>query len=240
LDHRRLHGADHHVAISQATADDMVELMNVPASKISVVLLGVDTSRWCPEPQANDVEQVAKLGATEPYLLYVGDGDWRKNADGMFEAAARTKHPLVWAGLLSDARLAKLQPLARKLGADVRFLGYVSDAALSALYRRALATLFVSRAEGFGYPVVEAMAAGCPVITSNVSSLPEVAGEAALTVDPDSPDAIAAAITSLDERERERLRRLGLARAATFTRERQARQTLEVYRSLCADTRASR
>jgi glycosyltransferase involved in cell wall biosynthesis len=108
----------------------------------------------------------------------------------------------------------------------------VPDATLKAIYRAALATLFVSRAEGFGYPVLEAMASGCPVITSNVSSLPEVAGDAALLVDPEDPTAIAQAVLHLcrDPSSRQELKRRGLVRAQAFSLESQARATLAVYR----------
>ena len=122
---------------------------------------------------------------------------------------------------------------ARAFGVEDALIlaGYVSDDELHALYRGALATLLVSHAEGFGYPVLEAMALGCPVITSNCSSLPEVAGDAALLVDPRNHAAIGAAITTLAESpaERQRLIAKGKLRATEFSVERQAQNTLEVY-----------
>jgi glycosyltransferase involved in cell wall biosynthesis len=145
---------------------------------------------------------------------------------------------LVWLGKLSDERTRALHAEAEALGAAsaCKFLGYVADSALKAVYRAALATLFVSRAEGFGYPVLEAMASGCPVVTSNVSSLPEVAGEAALLVDPGNPEAIAEAIASLAREPalRQALKLRGLERARQFSLAAQARETLAVYRHLLA------
>jgi glycosyltransferase involved in cell wall biosynthesis len=123
----------------------------------------------------------------------------------------------------------------------VKLLGYVSDQDLAALYRGATAQVFVSRAEGFGYPVIEAMACGCPVITSNRSSLIEIAEGAAVTVDPEDADAIADAIVLLadDNAERRRLSARGIERAARFSLRRMAEQTLDVYASV-ASPRPSR
>jgi glycosyltransferase involved in cell wall biosynthesis len=118
------------------------------------------------------------------------------------------------------------------------FVGYVPDVGLGAIYRAAQATLFVSRAEGFGYPVLEAMAAGSPVVASNTSSLPEVAADAALLVNPEEPAQIAAAVARLaaDPRERSRLIQRGRERSGGLTLLSQARGTLEVYRRLCSTT----
>lgn len=240
LDGRRLGNADHIIAISQATADDVCALTGTAPAKVTPILLGVDTTRFEPTPQPSDANVVAALGVRGPYVFYAGAADWRKNAEGMFRATQRTKTAtsLVWSGRLPDGTRRQLEALARQVGARVTFVGYVSDETLGALYRSAKATLFVSRAEGFGYPVVEAMAAGCPVITSNVSSLPEVAAGAAILVDPERPDAIADAIDSLDEPERSRLRALGFARARALNLDRPAQETLATYRRVCEAMRA--
>jgi glycosyltransferase involved in cell wall biosynthesis len=244
LDEQRYVGADHVIAISQATKADLIRLLGVPERKISVVPNGIDLSKWKPRPSVLDAGVRARFRVeARPYLIYAGDADWRKNAEGMLAglagARARMRHEdlcLVWAGLLRDDRRRSLLEHARAHGVDDALVlaGYVSDDELHALYRGALATLLVSHAEGFGYPVIEAMALGCPVIASNCSSLPEVAGDAALLVDPRDHGAIAAAITTLAESptERQRLIDKGKVRATEFTVERQAERTLEVYRAV--------
>jgi glycosyltransferase involved in cell wall biosynthesis len=141
---------------------------------------------------------------------------------------------LVWAGRPHPRRGAAIASLAGELGLRDAFvaLGHVEDRALAALYRSAVCLLFVSRLEGFGYPLVEAMASGCPVVTSGGSSLGEVAGDAALIVDPDTPESVAEAVITLldDGAERERWRERALRRAPRFDREHMARQTIDVYR----------
>jgi glycosyltransferase involved in cell wall biosynthesis len=242
LDRRRYRSADHVIAISRASGDDVAELLRVPREKISVVLSGIDAARWDAAPAPADTEHLRELGLSgKRFLMYVGDGDWRKNSEGMLQALAlaRRSDPelaLAWVGKLDAGNTRRIRREAETSGVTqgLELLGYVSDPALQAMYRAALGTLFVSRLEGFGYPVLEAMATGCPVITSNVSSMPEVAGDAALLVDPESPARIAEAILLLasEPERREALRRRGLERALTFSLAEQARSTLAVYRRL--------
>ena len=141
---------------------------------------------------------------------------------------------LVWAGKLSEERRRQVDAVAAAVGVRdaVVLLGYVSDADLAALYRHAVCQLFVSRAEGFGYPVVEAMACGCPVIASGQSSVGEIAGDAAVIVDPERHDQIADRLHELltgDAGHRDRLADAGQRRAQTFTFEKMAAGTLDVY-----------
>jgi glycosyltransferase involved in cell wall biosynthesis len=161
----------------------------------------------------------------------------------MFEGLDRARRQdgsrelqLVWAGRLTEREGLTLSQLARDHGVEqaVDFRGYVSDEDLAELYREAVASVFVSRAEGFGYPVVEAMASGCPVITSNRSSMLEIAGDSAWLVDPEDPDAIAEAMATLtrDSSERKRLVALGLLRCQRFSVERMSRETLSVYQNV--------
>lgn len=244
LDHRRFHSADRVIAVSETTANSLVTLLGVPSKKIDVVYNGVDLSRWSPEPGERDAEVRARYGLAERnYILYVGAADWRKNPDGMIQALAlaRRRDPdldvvLAWAAYLPDPSRWRVLNSARLAGVQdsVLLLGYVPDERLSALYRGAAAQLFVSRAEGFGYPVVEAMAAGCPVITSNRSAMAEIASDAAIQCDPEDHEAIAEAIVSLagSSAERSRLSRAGSGRARRFSCERMARETLDAYRQL--------
>jgi len=246
LDHRRYHAADHVIAVSEATARDLVSLLDVPPKRITVVQSGADLSRWSPEPSPGDAQARSHHGLGElPYLVYVGGADWRKNVEGMLGALGMARRQagaqeivLGWAGRLPPNERAGVLETARALGVEpaLRLLDFVSDADLGALYRGAVATVLVSRAEGFGYPVLEAMAAGCPVVASNCSSIAEVAADAALSVDPEDPPAIAEAIVALarSEDERRRWRARGLARSQHFSLERMGRETLAVYRKLLA------
>lgn len=243
LDHRRYHSADHIIAVSSATADDLMRILAVPASKISVVPNGIPLERW----RANDSDDAALLEALgvgdKPFLLCVGPPEWRKNPDNTLaafaEARRRAAEPdltLLWVSHLSTEHEQRLRALAEQhgVGSAVRPLGYVPDSTLRALYRHALALLFVSRCEGFGYPLAEAMAVGCPAVTSNGSSLAEIAGDAALCVDPERPGAITSAVIELVQSAslRAELRSKGLVRADRFGLTRMAEATAAVYRQV--------
>jgi glycosyltransferase involved in cell wall biosynthesis len=247
LDRRRYRSAHHVIAISQATANDLEQVLGLSADKVSTVLSGIDATRWVAPPDADidDAEQLRRLNLSgKRFFAYVGDIDWRKNMEGMISALAEARKSdgsleLVWLGKSSRANRENVcRAHAESLGVShaCHFLGYVPDAGLNAVYRAALATLLVSRAEGFGYPVLEAMAAGCPVIASSVSSLPEIAENAALLVDPESPRAIADAMLQLasDPARRQDLIERGRKRSSELNLLAQARGTLEVYRRLLA------
>ncbi len=239
IDRRRYRSADHVIAISEATAQDVCAMTGLSPSKVSVVLHGVEADAFEPDEQPEDAATRSRLGVRGPYALYVGAADWRKNAEGMFAGLARARRSvpdlrLVWAGRLDAGRIHMLNELARELGVGdaVRLCGEVDDCTLHSLYRGATTTIMVSRYEGFGLPVLEAMSIGSPVLTSDVSSLPEVAGDAALQVGPEDHDAIGRALVTLatDEDERRRLRTAGLARARVLSRARMTDRILEVYR----------
>jgi glycosyltransferase involved in cell wall biosynthesis len=231
------------VTISAEVKREIQTLLGISQSKITAVWHGLDASDWNHAPTPEDDARIRALGIDGPFFMYVGQADWRKNHRGMFEGLARAGSrvegvQLVWAGGLHPRQLAQIHADRRRTGARVRLTGFVDDATLHALYRRALGTIFVSRAEGFGYPVLEAMAMGCPVITSAQSSMKEISGDAALLVDPENHDAIADAIVALATRPelRGELRERGLRHAATFTLERQADETLAVYRRVAHST----
>jgi len=243
LDARRYGSAAHIIAVSQATADDLMRIFGTPAAKITVVHNGVDPRLWEPHEgcERDDALAIEHHELRDrPYVLYVGDGDWRKNVPGMFAAFARARRRVpelqfAWAAMLRDSTQSNAQQIARALGVDnaVHFLGYVSDADLAALYRQAVCQLFISRIEGFGYPPLEAMAAGCAVVAARGSSLSEIVADAAITVDAEDHAAAAEGIVRLatDAAERHDRIRAGRARAATLTIDKMARETLHVYRS---------
>lgn len=242
---RRFRDAAHIIAISSYTADDLRAQIGVDASRVSVVYNGIDLSRWVAYGNLNsDGAVLANFGLRRSaYVLYVGDATWRKNREGLIRGLrhARELRPdlgmqLAWAGRLTAAESATIDKIARDLGIRhaVHLLGYVSDRDLAALYRGAAAHLLVSRYEGFGLTIVEAMACGCPVITTRRTALAEVAADAAVDVDPEDHDGIGEAIVRVatDSALRSDLSHRGLARAALFSSDRQARETAAIYRRI--------
>ena len=238
---RMLRRADHFVAVSEWTKRDMVEYLKLDPKRITVIPEGVRAGFKVVEP--SEVEAVrTKYSLMAPYFLLVGDLNPRKNHVRVVRAFARlrvrTKEPisLVFAGPLGY-RSGRTLHEVRVLGLSdrVKFLGYVPDPDVVALMNGASALVFTSLYEGFGLPILEAMACETPVITSNVSSMPEVAGDAALLVDPTSEVEIADAMRQVitDPKTCEDLVQRGRKRSRMFTWERAARQHLELYESMC-------
>ena len=232
-----LRAARHVITISHATKRDLINWYGADPNRITVTHLGC-SSIFTPPADPQVVAAVtAHYGLGQrPYLLYIGTVQPRKNLSRVIDALALT----IAAGYDLDLVIAGKrgwlsEPIERRAGElgianRVHFTGFVADADLPALLAGALAFVFPSLYEGFGMPVVEAMACGTPVITSTSSSLPEIAGDAALLVDPLDTNAIAAAIMRLsdDQDLRATLRQRGLARAHLFNWETCARQTLAV------------
>jgi glycosyltransferase involved in cell wall biosynthesis len=227
---------------SAATRRDLVRLYGMAEDRIAVVPLAVDHDRFRP-PRAEEVAAVrARFGLPERYLLFLGL-DRRKNLPGMLEAFARLpaagRPTLAIAGARPwepddrDPTADALAALAPDVRADVVHLGYVEEAWTPALLGGATALVFPSRYEGFGLPVLEALATGTPVVASDVSSLPELVDGAAVLVDPEDPAAIADGVRRvLDDADlRAKLREGGIARAAAFTWDETARQTAEAIRA---------
>lgn len=205
------------VVASEFARGEAVEVLGADPERTRVVPLGVaDVFR--PDAEAQSARSAFGLG--RPYVLTVGSRIARKNA-AVLEHAARVLDTrgldLVSAGSGRGYMQAGASPL--------RELGYVDQDLLPGLYAGAAAFVLPSLYEGFGLPVLEAMASGVPVVASDRASLPEVCGDAALLVDPEDQDALADAITAAAGEERERLRERGLARARSFTWERTARET---------------
>ena len=242
---RLLRHADAVVTPSAATARDVERLARVDPQRITVVPHGVDAVYRPPDAAAvASLRAELGLAAGEPYLLSVGVFDPRKRLGLLIETAARlcAGHPdlrLVVAGDQS----AYTEPVRRALAAAglehrAVLAGYVHAHAMPALYGSAACLLFTSAYEGFGLPILEAMACGCPVAACANSAIPEVAGDAALLVaegpEPDMAEAFAAAVAPLldDRVEHARRGELGRTHALGFTWERAAEQTLGVYRRL--------
>ena len=227
---------DRVLADSESTRDDLIAHFGTPPEKVQVLYCGVGT-RFHPEKEPGEQERLRdKYNIESPYVLSVGTLQPRKNYVRLIKAFANlplTNLPLVIAGgqgWLYEDVFAE----AEKHGDCVRVLGFVDDADLPALLRNATLFAFPSLYEGFGLPVLEAMACGVPVVCSNASSLPEVAGDAALTIDPLDADALAEAMSRAlaDAALRKEMIDRGLAQAARFTWEKAARQLLGLFEAL--------
>jgi glycosyltransferase involved in cell wall biosynthesis len=220
---------------SESTREDLVELLGTSPERIDVVPLGIGTVKRC-EPLA-ERELRERLGLGERRVaLSLSAKRPHKNLMALIGAMARIpaeRRPVLVLPGYPTAHEAELRERAISAGVqgDLRFLDWLSGEEFEGLWRVADVFVFPSLYEGFGLPVLEAMARGVPVACSNASSLPEVAGEAALMFDPHDKVAIADAIERLlsDRPEAERLRARGLERAREFTWERTARMTLESY-----------
>ena len=232
--------ADHILAVSQATRDDLVELYHTPSEKISVLYNGVSEA-FQPVADAVALEAVrARYGlGPGPFILAVGTLQPRKNYTRLIQAFAQLRQRdvnLVIAGgkgWLFDSIFAEVERLG--LRGRVLFPGFVADADLPALYSAARVFAYPSLYEGFGIPLLEAMACGAPVVTSTASSMPEVTGEAALLVPPADVEALAAALDRAltDEPLRADLIAKGYQRAREFRWEKSVQQLLEIYRTVC-------
>ncbi len=216
--------AQHILCNSDATATEIVEKFGVSAQKITPIPLAYDASHF----QFLDLP-------TQPYFMYLGRHDPPKNVQRLVSAfaALRDRRYELWlVGPVDPRYTPALMAQAHELGvgSQVKCLNYVPYRDLPRLLNGAIALVFPSLWEGFGFPVLEAMACGTPVITSNLSALPEVAGDAAILVDPYQVEGITAAMDSLvnDESVRSHLRRAGLARASQFRWEKTAEKTAAV------------
>jgi len=216
--------------------DDAVATLGIAADHISVIPLGIDTAQFYPSRGAG------LFAGRAPYVLYVGSRDPNKNLESVLAAFA------LIATEIKEVRLAiagRWNPadeawLKQRIDSDpslhgrVDHLGFVSDADMASLYSNAEVFVFPSLAEGFGFPVLEAMACNTPVVASNRPPIPEVAGDAAILVDPLDPQAIATAMLSIipSRDRRDQLIALGQAQSRLYHWEQVAEATIAVYRSL--------
>ncbi len=229
--------------ISEASHRDLLAIYAVPPGKVTTIHLAADPM-FQPQPPQTIAALRARLNLPEQYLLYVGSNKPHKNLPRLIEAFSRfilnlecgLQHlKLVVAGVW-DTRYPEAcrQAGASGISQQIQFLGPIAEADLPALYSGALAFVFPSEYEGFGLPVLEAMACGTPVACANTSSLPEVAGDAALLFEPTQVNSIAEALHRLvtDAALRTSLRQQGLDRAKQFSWRQTALETLALYQKV--------
>lgn len=232
--------ADHIITDSESTRQDAIRLLGIDPSKISSVLLAANSVF---KPIENEVasSRLQKYGLNvNRYICYVGVIEPRKNVDLLIEAYARIADqfqdiPLVIVGKQGwqyNRVFRKVNDLG--LNDRVRFLGHICMDDLVAIYSGASVFVYPSQYEGFGLPVLEAMQCGAPVITTNVSSMPEVSGGAAILIDPDNIDALSTAMADVLKNATlaSRLSNSGLERAKSFSWSKTARETIHIYESV--------
>ena len=226
---RRCKGVDHFLAVSEFTAREMRARLNINPKNISVTREAHDDKIFFPRPHDEVKAFLNRYAVPERYILFVGGGDPRKNLDVVPEALKKAgiEVPLAvvgWSGWSGEKSWENVIPL-----------GYVSDDEMARVYSGALALIFPSSYEGFGLPILEAMACGCPVVTTREASLPEVAGKGAIFMkSPRDMDDLAGILRDLagDPAVRQRLIDEGQARARRFSWEETARRTFEVFEAV--------
>lgn len=233
--------ADAVITVSEYSKSDIIKRMNIEQEKITVVTEGVEPKyRQTPENKKTAAVR-ERLGITKPFILMTAASDLRKNFDraveafNLFNNMTEYKYQLVITSLgAEELRTTKITEKIKELNLDkyVTITGYISDDEMIALYNSALFFLFPSIWEGFGLQVLEAFACGLPVVCSNTTSLGEVAGDAAMNIDPYSVEDITRAMTELEKSEAKRLqlRERGFKQLERFSWKEAAVKTLEIYK----------
>lgn len=232
--------ADRIVTVSENAKREIAEFLNINDSKISVIYHGVKShfNEIGISKEKSTEDTISTFNLNPGYLLYVGAVSPHKNIEKLLATLSvlRDHHSitcqLVLAGPDYSGYASHLRSIADRLGISeqIVFLGYVPYEKLPFLYHRAKVFVLLSLCESFGLPILEAMACGCPVVCSNVSSLPEIAGDAAVLVDPNDPLSVADAIKVLleDEEYRRSIIAMGKKRVMNFSWDQAASQTIEV------------
>jgi len=233
---RRIRYAAHIITVSDFIRSEICDELRLSTDQVTVIPEAPDPF-FFPRDREKARELVEALGLPQDYILFVGTLEPRKNLSLLIKAAAASESdiPIVlvgWEGWGGDLWLETVKD--KGLRNRILTTGYVDEESLACLYSNALALVFPSLYEGFGLPVLEAMACGCPVICSNAASLPEVAGDAALFIDPYEVDGLAAAMDKLVEDSTLRIDLIhkGLERVAQFSWKRAAEETLDVFRKV--------
>jgi len=234
--------ADKVIAVSQFTKKEIHEVFAIPCEKIVVIYHGCSCDMFpdCDEETWREVR--SRLGLSErPFILFVGGAEPRKNHQVLFEAFAQSPKLIEELSLVAigdeTVRDTSLRQTTQALGLSevVTCPGFLSTADLRVVYSKAVALVFPSLYEGFGMPLLEAMACGTPIITGQDTALPEVAGDAALYVNVQDSEQLGAVLEKLvdDSDLQEQLRKKGFERVKHFSWERAARETLAIYQEVC-------
>lgn len=234
--------ARHIITVSDFEKERIQKHFGYDDAKVSTIYNGV-SHYFSPKDDKAELERVKRqYGLPDEYIFFLGNTDPKKNVPGVLKSLSLLKRngKLSCKLLMLDIDRAYLANILNQIGdssliEDIIFCGYVPNKDLPAIHSQALMFLYPSLRESFGIPILEAMACGNPVITSSTSSMPEVAGDAALIVNPHNPEEIAGAIKSLlqDRELRKNLGEKGLNRAAAFTWKNNALKTLDIYRKVC-------
>lgn len=226
------------IAVSDNTRRDAIRILGIEPDRVRVIYPGISPAYSSVTPEAAKQAREA-FGITRPFFLSVGTIEPRKNIDSLLSAweklpqAFRKEHELVVVGMPGWKASVTMQRLMRasEENSGIRYLGYVAENRMPGLTAAALALVYPSLYEGFGFPVAQAMAAGCPVITSNVSSLPEITNGAAVLVEPRDVAGLAEAIVRVAGSAdlRERMRSEGLQNSRRFTWENTAVQSMQFF-----------
>ena len=232
--------ADRIIAVSANTKKDLIELLHIPESKIDVVYNGLNLQINPIKPETEQ-KLLKRIGLPENYLLFVGTMEPRKNIEGLLDALLwlwkdkQQKYPLVivgpkgWLYKNIEQKISiysKISPVIQT--------GYLEDDDVQAVYKNAALFIYPSFYEGFGFPVLEAMACGCPVLCSNSSSLPEVGADAVEYFSPSNIRELGEKIFWLytDRKKREQMQQLGKERAKNFSWEKVSAETIQIYQSI--------
>lgn len=225
------------IAVSKATKEDLINKVGVDSEKISVVYEAANTKVFKPfriDPNRSSLKHLGLVSGK--YFFFLGSVQPRKNLQRLIEAFAKLDPSLKLVIAGGDGWLSsKIYSESERLGIKDRvlFLGRINDSMAISLYSSAIALTFPSLFEGFGLPILEAFALNCPVLTSNISSMPEVAGDAAVLVDPYSVESITQGLKKvMDETVSRKLVSLGKEQLKKFSWEKSAKQTLEVLKSV--------
>lgn len=232
LERKNINKADHIITISQNTKKDLMKYFKIPEEKITVIYNGIDHELFYPKPERFDF----------PYILYVGTEEPRKNIEIILKVLYELKKEFKSLKLIKIGESGRILyrnktlHLIKELGLenDVIFTNFIKKDDLPYYYSSAIALIFPSLYEGFGLPVLEAMACGCPVITANTSSIPEVIGDVGIMLDPNDVDGFKNAMKEIleNQRLREDMIRNGIKRAKEFSWDKTAKMTVQVYKEL--------